>query len=435
MKFRLYILLLTHFILSSFIDSTSAYVCTQSKIVVINTYCLKVGKDATKRSLAGLLQHIRSARGQINGLEAVPDELVDEVGRLQSAEFEGLVALADEARLTSVEDAVAGFNIAGNSMERAGRLATLLGEQYAVVIARCRQLNMTAQEMKALLADFSRNGDFLAAIKADNTLLEEWTIIRKTYTNPNAGNVLHIDVPSLTALKKLRTTSPTIRAQLGLTDDIIGAIRAGKNSSYADLVTDLEKLVKKLEASPGTNIQNFKEKVINRLLYSGAANANKRQGAHGVIKVLNDDFETLIKGKTVKFEQSVQNMRGTTSYEDVNVELVVERTGEIKRIEVKYCENCVDAETIKTQFVERDLFNANDISEIKWRIYGQNINKSDLADLLKNEQVRQALNTLLNDQARVQKIKNWFGMGVFENTISNVHIDNFVNTNYIKIFN
>ena len=39
--------------------------------------------------------------------------------------------------------------------------------------------------------------------------------------------------------------------------------------------------------------------------------------------------------------------------------------------------NCITTKVIKEQFIERDLFNATDISQIKWRIYGQNFTKQD----------------------------------------------------------
>ncbi|WP_203139902.1 hypothetical protein [Capnocytophaga genosp. AHN8471] len=45
--------------------------------------------------------------------------------------------------------------------------------------------------------------------------------------------------------------------------------------------------------------------------------------------------------------------------------------------------NCVTEKVIKEQFIERDLFNATDISQIKWRIYGQNFTKQDFEKFLR----------------------------------------------------
>ena len=92
----------------------------------------------------------------------------------------------------------------------------------------------------------------------------------------------------------------------------------------------------------------------------------------------------MLKGKIVRFENSVENIRGTKSYEDLNVEIVTfDGTKTAYRIEVKNCPNCVDTNIIRKQFIERDLFNATDISQIKWRIYGQNFTKQDFEKFLK----------------------------------------------------
>ena len=49
---------------------------------------------------------------------------------------------------------------------------------------------------------------------------------------------------------------------------------------------------------------------------------------------------------------------------------------------MKNCQDCVTAKVIKEQFIERDLFNVTDVSQIKWRIYGQNFTKQDFEKFL-----------------------------------------------------
>ena len=90
-------------------------------------------------------------------------------------------------------------------------------------------------------------------------------------------------------------------------------------------------------------------------------------------------------------------------------------------IEVKNCQDCVTAKVIKEQFIERDLFNATDISQIKWRIYGQNFTKQHFEKFLKEN--RKAIEKLVEE-----KIKNLFGIDInVGETITNDVINNFVN--------
>ena len=90
----------------------------------------------------------------------------------------------------------------------------------------------------------------------------------------------------------------------------------------------------------------------------------------------------MLKGKIVRFEKQVDNARSTKklSAEDLTVEIEA-LDGSRKtlfRVEVKNCPTCVDTHIIRKQFIERDLFNATDISQIKWRIYGQNFYQTRL---------------------------------------------------------
>jgi archaellum component FlaC len=169
------ILLLSVQLLSVTAHSYFAFDCSLNNL-------LKVGKDATKRSLAALLQHIKKVRGEINGLENVPDELVDDVGRLSQNEFEGIVALQDEAKLTNADDLLSAVNVCGNNIERAGKFAALFGEKLNTVFAKCKQLGLTKGQMETLLQDFTNFKNFLAAVKADVNALNDWKKLEDVIT-------------------------------------------------------------------------------------------------------------------------------------------------------------------------------------------------------------------------------------------------------------
>ena len=97
---------------------------------------------------------------------------------------------------------------------------------------------------------------------------------------------------------------------------------------------------------------NFLQKVIYKNNNSKATNS-QRIGAEGVLKAVDDEFDNLLKGEIVRFENSVENIRGTKSYEDLNVEIVTfDGTKTAYRIEVKNCPNCVDTHIIRKQFIE-----------------------------------------------------------------------------------
>ena len=62
--------------------------------------------------------------------------------------------------------------------------------------------------------------------------------------------------------------------------------------------------------------------------------------------------------------------------------------------------NTTNTNVIKEQFIERDLFNATDVSQIKWRIYGQNFTKQHFEKFLKEN--RKAIEKL--EIGRIEKL-------------------------------
>ena len=234
----------------------------------------------------------------------------------------------------------------------------------------------------------------------------------------------------LEALTKARN-NPILK-KLGFTDKILASLRAsGKGEfSYEKILDKLLSIAKKIEDNPNTTLEDFYEKVIYKLDKNSKVTDSQRRGAEGVLKTVDDEFDNLLKGKIVRFEKQVDNARSSKklSAEDLTVEIET-LDGSRKtlfRVEVKNCENCVTAKVIKEQFIERDLFNATDISQIKWRIYSQNFTKQDFEKFLKEN--RKAIEKLGEE-----KIKNLFGIDInVGETITNDVINNFVNNNYSK---
>ena len=88
------------------------------------------------------------------------------------------------------------------------------------------------------------------------------------------------------------------------------------------------------------------------------------------------------------------------------------------------------AKVIKEQFIERDMFNATDISQIKWRIYGQNFTKQDFEKFLKeNKEVIERLG--------IERIEKLLPESMIEGLKKNNMYDRIYNhllNNYEKIF-
>lgn len=259
-------------------------------------------------------------------------------------------------------------------------------------------------------------------------------LLKESVNNSEAPNALFNNKNAVNALTKARN-NPILK-KLGFTDKILASLRAsGKGEfSYEKILDKLLSIAKKIEDNPNTTLEDFYEKVIYKLEKNSKATNSQRIGVEGVLKAVDDEFDNLLKGKIVRFENSVENIRGTKSYEDLNVEIVTfDGTKTAYRIEVKNCPTCVDTHIIRKQFIERDLFNATDISQIKWRIYGQNFTKQDFEKLLKEN--KEAIKSLLKNEKSKSNIEKWFDLKEGQSFISDEQIKIFSNTYYSKIFN
>ena len=299
---------------------------------------------------------------------------------------------------------------------------------WKILATEAPSLRTDMQELTLVL----NNLEFIEKIGSKN--YKSWKLLRDNIDNLNAPNALFRNAEAVETLIKARN-NPILK-KLGFTDEILASLRAsGKGEfSYEKILDKLLSIAKKIEDNPNTTLEDFYEKVIYKLNKNSKATNSQRIGVEGVLKAVDDEFDNLLKGKIVRFENSVENIRGTKSYEDLNVEIVTfDGTKTAYRIEVKNCPTCVDTNIIREQFIERDLFNATDISQIKWRIYGQNFTKQHFEKFLKEN--KEAIKSLLKNEKSKSNIEKWFDLKEGQSFISDEQIKIFSNTYYSKIFN
>ncbi|MBD2769200.1 hypothetical protein IC235_15010 [Hymenobacter sp. BT664] len=150
---------------------------------------------------------------------------------------------------------------------------------------------------------------------------------------------------------------------------------------------------------------------------------------HWIIRDIANDANTF-SGKTLRFEENVANARGTTSFIDVFCEQCIPPN---LKIEYKSGPGSITAGTIKDQFIERDLFSAENLNEIQWRMTNTGMTKEKMVDWMKANKT--SLEQILNaDPARRSKIASWFNLARGTTTIPDQKIIDFVNNNYTTIF-
>ncbi|WMN07057.1 hypothetical protein QYS48_27635 [Marivirga arenosa] len=157
---------------------------------------------------------------------------------------------------------------------------------------------------------------------------------------------------------------------------------------------------------------------------------NFKKGMYWTLRNVTDDIETF-GGKNIKFEHSIGNARNTNSSLDVFC-----NNCKIPNLKVEYKTGpgSVTSDIIKSQFIERDLFNANNLDEIQWRIEDSNFdaeqlktwlieNKSSIMDIIEGDNAVKAAN-----------FERIFKMSDADDIITDNQIDEFVNLNYSLIF-
>ena len=215
-----------------------------------------------------------------------------------------------------------------------------------------------------------------------------------------------------------------ISARSGFTDELLAKVNGYRDSSFAQLMEDLDILGKHLTTN-NIKIDNFTS-VID-ILKGG--NPNYRQGVHWIIEDLGK--ELAFKGKNLQLELRVDNARETFSFIDLACKNCASNGSDIL-IEYKSGAGSITKETIQKQFIERDLFTVSSLEEIQWRLKNTTLTKDKLIGWLKEN--KETLNKLLNNNDKKIKIKKWFNLSDFETTITDNKIEDFVNLNYNAIF-
>ncbi len=360
-----------------------------AKTVYVFAYCLKVGKDATKRSLAALLQHIKKVRGEINATEPIPDELVDDVGRLTQNEFDGVVALQDEARLLSADDMLAAVNNCG-SIERAGKFANVLGEKMMAVMARCKQLGLDKAQMETLIADFTANADFLAAVKSDDNVLKAW----KVMLNGKRAMQTRTDLIALAKTTEVMQDAKVIAALNASGVELVEIIAAYKGffkvKGYAERLEDLKLFCNKFHDRniPGFNDMIKTMKNQNAMVQDGMQHAltqlNKAEFDAAKVKKFDMDFE-LAEGFDCPYTQckfDVEMIDGNSvrfyefkSYQDASkislnqFKAYISRINRIDELRYIFNENKITNVNLAIDGIQSFLkrgTNTNDIFSIVW---------------------------------------------------------------------
>ena len=199
--------------------------------------------------------------------------------------------------------------------------------------------------------------------------------------------------------------------ELGFTDDLLAKVSGYNPAAYDEVLTDLDKLGNTLQKN-STKLENFDATI--SILTGG--NANYRQGVHWIIQDIGQ--ETAFANKTLTMELAVENARETFSFIDV-VCKNCSKVGTDLLIEYKSGPGSITSSTIKKQFIERDLFKANSLDEIQWRMKNTSLTKDKLVDWLTE-------NRSDIEKLGVEKVKKFFPQQAVQINESNC-VDFFIN--------
>ena len=264
--------------------------------------------------------------------------------------------------------------------------------------------------------DFRGNFSMLEKFDKGELSYDKWRLLKTSHKE------LAKTEAALLAFTK--TSKNAKLKELGFTDELLAKVNGYRDSSFAQLMEDLDILGKHLTTN-NIKIDNFTS-VID-ILKGG--NPNYRQGVHWIIEDLGK--ELAFKGKNLQLELRVDNARETFSFIDLACKNCASNGSDIL-IEYKSGAGSITKETIQKQFIERDLFIVSSLEEIQWRLKNTTLTKDKLIGWLKEN--KETLNKLLNNNDKKIKIKKWFNLSDFETTITDNKIEDFVNLNYNAIF-
>lgn len=263
----------------------------------------------------------------------------------------------------------------------------------------CYNLNKLSDEVVDAWCVLSRNGK--TNLNKNIDVLEKFNILRK---NPK--------------IEDLKSAGK-------ITDADLAKIQGFSGASYEDVVTQITRL---MDNHSSSTINGF-EHVIRSMARKGGQQAdNVKKGMYWTIRNVADDTETFA-GKNLTMEFSIDNARNTSSRIDVFCE-----NCEIPNLKIEYKSGpgSINSNKIKDQFIERDLFNANSLDEIQWRMEGTEFNKKKLVEMLTES--KSSIENLGYDKIN-QLFKTSFDEFTPNDQLSQAVIDYFHNkNNYSAIF-
>ena len=190
------------------------------------------------------------------------------------------------------------------------------------------------------------------------------------------------NVDALGALNKASANKNV--TDLGITAEDLAKVQGygttASKASFVDVVKDLDKMADNLKAN-NIQIENL-DFIISKLQQTDKVANDTRKGFHFIIKDLGSDVKTF-NGKKIKLEHSIPNARLTTANSSIDL-FCANCTPPNLKVEYKSGPSSINSTTIKEQFIERDLFNANSLDEIQWRMEGTDFNKETLVQWMKD---------------------------------------------------
>jgi len=262
-----------------------------------------------------------------------------------------------------------------------------------------------ANASDSFFEDFRDNLDILAKFDKGELSYSKWEILKVSHKN------LAKDEAVLLAFTK--TSQNSKLKELGFTDELLAKANGYKDASFTQLMQDLDKLGNHLKNN-NIKIDNF-ESIIDILK---GQNANYRQGVHWIVEDLGK--ELAFNGKNLQLELSLKNSRETFSFIDLACKNCA-RNGKDILIEYKSGPGSITKETIRKQFIDRDLFNATSLGEIQWRMKNTALTKDKFVDwLIENKASIESLGT--------DKIKQFFPLQanqINKNNFTDILIENF----------
>ena len=229
--------------------------------------------------------------------------------------------------------------------------------------------------------------------------------------------------------------------QLGIDVNVLTSIKGHYGAKYYEVINDIERFVDVLVKNSITVDGNSQfNKVINNLK---SPQSYRRQGAHAVLLEFIENPE-LYKNMSIKFEVKLDlNMRATKSYVDfiatnnAGRELWVERKWYILLDDIISKDGVlikkagISPQTFLGQFVERDLYAAQDLFSIRWSVKGNKLTPEKVLEYLNLPDARIRLGQL-HSQGRLRAL-------VIDTSVPIDNVDDFINylmksDNFAKVF-